>query len=224
MVSKRYSDFDAAIKMAVKYLGQADNVTRLGLNQTIYEEFVERLDEWSKLLAEYKDTATRTTQITNTIRTVYYNFTSRYNHLKRSVKNNIIVALTDADYTNLSLHRDQKQHQIKPPTEVPLLTKLKTEHLYDQFEISGARVGAFKRRGLPKEVDGANIYYFIAADARHDRPAAAVYQILKRTSAATFRVEFKAADEGKRVFMKVCYVNRKSQEGPFSEVLDFVIS
>ena len=30
--------------------------------------------------------------------------------------------------------------------------------------------------------------------------------------------------EAARIFMKVCYVNRKSDEGPLSEVLDFVVT
>lgn len=219
-----YESFTQEFRMGVNYLGLTGNAARLLITDGLYTQLVADLAKWEAQYLVYNDVANRSRSVVANTKTMYDDLFSKYNHLKRSLKNNLEIELLDDDYVNLSLHRNKPRGTVPAPTEVPVITQLKDEHLLSYFQISYRQLPDFNHRNWPDGVNAANIEYFMQEDASKVPPTSSQFSLLKTTSQCTFSLEFNSDDEGKRVFLKVAYLNPKKEAGPFSEVISFVIS
>ncbi len=222
--SKVYLEFDNQVSDIIGYLEKGDNLTRLGLNQAYFDMLKKKDAEWKAELSLYTSIDTQTTAVVLATRGLYTSFDKIIKELKKSLKSNVLITLTDDDYSNLYIHRDKTTRTKSViPKISPQVDLVDTSHLTNSFEIALPNLPDLDHKGLPKGV--SQIVRQLAIMPITDPmgvPKESDFKTLDPISTANFLLVFDESDVSKIGFLKVAYSNTAGV-GPFSKETSFNI-
>ncbi len=218
--SQKYFDFNAEVIIFVAYATTTANVTRLKLGTTLPGELTTLLSDWCSLYALYLDPATHYSVIKD-IGDAYDTFHSKIQAVKTMLKTNILITLTNNDYTSLYLHKDaERRVHIPRPDYAPANTVIKQSHLIAEIFTSNPNPPHEVEKKMPDDV--AKIGRKIAFVKPDDSPPALnLYHHIEPIGSTVYEIVYTEANLGAKAYLMTCYMNDRGEEGPYSRPVDF---
>ncbi len=222
--SKVYLEFNNQVTGIIGYLERGDNLTRLGLNQAYLDMLKKKDAEWKSELALYVSVDTQTPTVVSTMRRLYVPYDKIIRALKKNLKSNILITLTDDDYSNLYIRRNKTTRtKAVIPKISPQLDLVETSHLTNKFKTSLPNLSDLDHKHLPKgALQIVRQLAILPITEPMGVPKESDFKTLDPISAASFLLVFEGANVSKIGFLKVAYANNAGV-GPFSKEVSFNI-
>lgn len=222
-ISTVYEQFDAEVNFSVVYMALPANVTRLKLEPDQVSSMQGHLEVWNTRFRAYKDPSTHTAQTVIDMKEIYDDFFPEIQGIKQQLKNNKAIHLTGEDISKINIHVDaERRHRVPCPTDTPCSEVLSRKHLVAKILTHSSDPEHSSERRLPDDVDKIGRKMVVQANT-DPIPTDDKYIRIESVGTAVYDIVFEQGNEGKRAYLKTCYISPTGEEGPFGEHASFII-
>jgi hypothetical protein len=222
-LSQIYLDFDVEQKSIFDYIKVPENKDRLNIDDTQVTKSQELNTEWVDKLTKYSTVDTHTPGAVKGMQMIYDTYHAFTQGLKRQIKNNQAITLTEDDYKNLYIHEDMdpRSHVPRPVISPENSIQLQT-HQRAQIFTYNPNPPFQKEVALPADVKkiGRKIAYTKIDDPC---PDFGLFHALEIIGSTVYDIIFSEENVGQKAWLKTCYMNARGEEGPWSVPLPITI-
>lgn len=222
-ISQEFLHFNNEVNVSVPYMTDALNKTRLKIDDTQATSMTSHLIDWNIFFAKYMDPSEHTEPVVTDLQNLFAVFHPEILGIKQQIKNNKTVVLTGNDYAKISIHKDAEQRSHVPrPTVSPINEVKKQYHLITEIFTHSSAPEHLTETHLPVDVVKIGRKIVITA-IDESQPELSKFQPIEAIGVTEYKLTFTPDQVGKRAWLITCYINPTGEEGPYSEVISFII-
>ncbi len=213
------NDFNNQVNIAIPYL--RENAERLKFSETFLADLEKELEEWNKVFTPSENKATRSSTLVAERNTLRKRFEPKLNGMKKNLKSNIEVELTDADYKNLFIKIDKTPMPIPAPTTIAKVDVIGRSESTLKIQVSDPSLPDLNYTKIPKGVESINVFVAIV-EANAPVPADEDYHLFISSGKSNIELKFDTKEEKKVAYIRASFVN-KAGSSRMSDPINSVI-